>query len=436
MKCINIIHYHLLPGGVTSVIRSQIKSLKQYGNFHIRLITGQCPDPGYYEKEGVELLQNEVLDYLFDEDHSSDDLTKLYQRISDFLHENIDRNEIIHFHNLNLGKNPVLTYVIYEMASEGYSVVNHAHDFAEDRPDRMRFLDRIIAEHFGQNPEKVLYPGLENYHYITLNNFDNNRIIDQGIDKNHVHFVPNPVGSIPEDKRDRKEQLAAKIRKELALDEKKKMVVYPVRAIRRKNIGEFILLSVILGRQAEWLITQPPKNPVEIQSYKKWLEFCIAYDIPVVFEAGDKADFPDLMYAADICITTSRREGFGLVFIEPWLFGTPVAGRDIPYVTGDLLQAGMEFPLLYKGLSIFEQDNEKDFADLGQEDQMEVIRKILSDHKAVDKIIQQNPFIDLLLQNVPDSMIDKNMDTIKNKFTLEKNKQRLHAIYRRASEEA
>ncbi|MDT8394764.1 MAG: hypothetical protein RQ761_13055 [Bacteroidales bacterium] len=39
---IAILHYHLHPGGVTSIIKSQVKSLSNNGMFDIRVLSGDC----------------------------------------------------------------------------------------------------------------------------------------------------------------------------------------------------------------------------------------------------------------------------------------------------------------------------------------------------------------------------------------------------------
>ncbi len=59
----------------------------------------------------------------------------------------------------------------------------------------------------------------------------------------------------------------------LGLDPEKKIITYPVRAIRRKNIGEFILLAVLFEGTCQFNITQAPKNPVGIAGIYAMEEF-------------------------------------------------------------------------------------------------------------------------------------------------------------------
>ena len=129
---------------------------------------------------------------------------------------------------------------------------------------------------------------------------------------------------------------------QLNLEQNKLLITYPVRVIQRKNIGEFILLAALFNENANFVVTQPPQNPVEIERYKKWVDFCKKEKINVTFEAGTKVDFEKLLIASDFCITTSYNEGFGMVYLEPWLLNTPVVGRDIDFISKDFRADGFD----------------------------------------------------------------------------------------------
>jgi hypothetical protein len=183
----------------------------------------------------------------------------------------------------------------------------------------------------------------------------------------------------------------------------------------------------LFADRASWLVTQPPLNPVEVELYQKWVEFCNAEGINVYFEAGKKVNFPELIHASDFCITTSIQEGFGMVFMEPWLMGTPVIGRNIDYIIDDLSNSGVIFPRLYDKLSI---GDGKDFKDLDMEEQMEVIVKVKSEDTQQGTIFANNPGLDKLLHPVPESTIMLNKDMIRKKYSLKKYGEKLNAIYR------
>jgi len=426
MLKIAIVHYHLNPGGVTRIIQSQIQSLKS-DTTKIKIICGFCPDPEQYQQAGIGLIINNELNYIYPESISADKLSHIYNSLNNFFRKVINKDEIIHFHNLNLAKNPIATKVISDMASEGYFVVNHVHDFAEDRPQNWNFIKKVIEGHFKANLKNILYPDLNNYLVAVLNSFDLNRIKENGINEKRRFLLPNPVGFLPEKNINNKHLCASKIRKELNLEVNKKIITYPVRVIRRKNIGEFILLSTLFKTEVYWLVTLPPQNPIEIKFYEKWGKFCRKERIPVHFEVGLSVEFTDLMYASDFCITTSIREGFGMVFIEPWLFGTPVIGRDIPHVTNDLKKLGMNFSGFYQNLHIDNDNN--DFIDLTIKEQMEYIHGInRSDAKKHDLMIM-NPILNNFFQSVPNKIISNNIKIINENFSLDRYKERLYAIY-------
>jgi glycosyltransferase involved in cell wall biosynthesis len=217
----------------------------------------------------------------------------------------------------------------------------------------------------------------------------------------------------------------------LGLDPEKLIVTYPVRVIRRKNIGEFILLATLFANQANWVVTQPPNNPVEQPDYNKWVAFCSDQNIPVTFEAGHKVDFISLVKHSSFCVTTSVREGFGMVYLEPWLLGTPVIGRNIPMVTSDFVAAGMKFNMLYSELLINFNNRPTDFKALNQDEQMEFIQHINRRTAAKEILFNENPFLHQFL-TVPDrELIKFNRDVVQTNYSISRFAERLSGLYKR-----
>ena len=81
------------------------------------------------------------------------------------------------------------------------------------------------------------------------------------------------------------------------------------------------------------------------------------------------------MPASDYCVTTSMMEGFGLTYLEPWLEGIPVIGRNIETCTVDLKRNGLRFPLLYDRFIVPFKGEKTDFKDLDQQQQQQVIQE-------------------------------------------------------------
>jgi glycosyltransferase involved in cell wall biosynthesis len=429
-----ILHYHLNPGGVTRIVQSQIQAVQEYlPGYNISLILGHCSEPEIYEQKGIKVYINEKLNYLNFSPYSKEYLFSLYKQILQYLVDIVPEDAIIHTHNINLGKNPVLSYAIYSLAKKGIHILNHIHDFVEDRPENMDFMQRIIERGFDEPLREIMYPAFSNVTYAVLNSSDLSRLHHFNIEKNCTSLLPNPVFFRKgiDKKIENRINIRQNICAKLDINPGKKIVTYPVRAIRRKNIGEYILLATILKSDSSWLVTQPPKNPVEIEFYDKWKDFCLENGIRIFFEAGQKVDFEELIIASDYCFTTSIMEGFGMVFMEPWLLGTPIVGRDISYVTKDLKQYGMKFPLLYQNLYIHHDGTRIDFKDLEISGQMKTINKCLVSEEYADSIFRENKYLENIFNTIPDTLINKNQIVIKENFSLQKFAERLHGIYKR-----
>ena len=428
MHRIIIVHYHLNPGGVTRIIESQVQALKKHNpTQEIIILTGHCDDPRKFQNAGARLIVEKKLNYLLE---MSDFITEK-DFLKKFFKGILKKNDIIHFHNLNLGKNPILTIVVSELASSGYRVINHIHDFAEDRPENYQFMERVIAKVTDKPIKEILYPPTNNISYIVLTTFDRNKLIGLGVNQNNIQVLPNPVVlSSNRSNVDFKAERLSMVQK-FHLDPLKKIVTYPVRIIRRKNIGEYILLCCLFSDKANWLVTQPPRNPVEIKPYNQWKELCLEYKIPLLFEAGLETDYEMLIRCSDFCFTTSTREGFGMAYLEPWIFGVPVIGRNLPNVTNDFIKTGLVFPLLYDEIKVTWNGTNSDFASLTETIQRDIIFELIKDRQKTEEIISHNRFLEKLLISVDQTLIDKNKALILQEFSPENYAKRLNTIYRK-----
>ena len=410
-----IVHSHLNPGGVTRIIESQVESLHR---LPVKVVAGDCSNPEQITSRGAEYVEFAPLNYLEHKPYSIAEINQKLIEITSFLKNLTTSDSILHIHNLNLGKNPVVTYAVYQLAKKGMPVFNHAHDFAEDRPANLKFLKEIIEDIFKEKLNDVLYPDFPNYHFGVLNSFDKKRLENYGVQQDRILWLPNPVTFDTEEDISNKKKYKTEICSELNLDEKKLLVTYPVRVIQRKNIGEFILLSVLFANDVQFVVTQPPKNPVEIELYEKWLKFCHEKKIAITFEAGQKVNFEKLIIASDFCITTSYREGFGMVYLEPWLLNTPVVGRNIDFLTNDFQSDGFRFSALYDEITVPGQS--EDFKNLDMHSQMEIIDDVLSGKIKKEQVYEQNPVLSALFKNVPEQVSRQNKSIIKNNYSLEK----------------
>ena len=133
-----------------------------------------------------------------------------------------------------------------------------------------------------------------------------------------------------------------------------RLFLYPTRAIRRKNLGEFLLWSALGEKGDRFATTLAPTSAGDRAPYERWVRVARSLGIPIEFEMGGRTTvpFPNLLRAAHTVVTTSVAEGFGLAFLEPWLAGRPLGARDLPELTDMFKKQGLDFGNLYRRLFV------------------------------------------------------------------------------------
>ncbi len=425
-----IIHYHLNPGGVTRVIESQIAGIKGISpETNVHVICGQANQQVIAHEVPVVIEPAMGYSAVSDQNEYSHNVNS----IMEFFKFHRTGNPVFHFHNPGLGKNPAVTFSAYLLASQGVPIVLHCHDFAEDRIDNLTLLKKTIPAYADLALSKVLYPDFPNCHFVVLNSCDFARILNAGIDASRLHLLPNPVAiqtALSNAHRAERRNIICEI---LNIHPGKKICTYPVRLIERKNPGEFILLATLFQDMAEFIITLPPKNPKELSQYEFWKAFCNSNGLKIVFEAGERINHEELMNISDFCITTSIREGFGMVYLEPWLAGTPVIGRGLPCIIEDLMKQGVVFPRLYDRILVKSGRRVIDFKDAHREEQADIIQSVVQKNPARNELISLNPFLASFLSDVDDNVIRKNRQVISDRFSIEAYGKELLGIYREVS---
>jgi len=315
---IALLHYHLKPGGVTNVLKHQIRALSD--RCKTVLLTGDPPDTPIHDRT----LHIPGLGYSGPSAHTVDP-EKVAGTISEALLSHFRNGcDLIHVHNPLLAKNIYFMDILQRLQEKGYKLFLQIHDFAEDgRPSA--FFDEP-------------YPA--NCHYGVINSRDYNILLESGLKPEGLHLLPNAVNPIrvpPSDVH--------------AKNRHKKRLLYPVRAIRRKNIGEAILLSLFFNRKT-LSITLPPNSPPDVKSYLGWKEFVKENGLPVEFDVGLKFDFHHLVASSDLFLTTSIMEGFGFSFLESWTGNKMLWGRILPEICSDFKNNGIRLEHLYQRLQV------------------------------------------------------------------------------------
>lgn len=450
---IAIVHYHLRPGGVTRVIEQAVASLSRKA---VRTVVLSGAPLAARVGEDLDVAVVEGVDYTqgVSENLTAEALVKSLREAA--LAALGGPPDVWHFHNHSLGKNCVLSRAVHQMAGEGDPLLLQIHDFAEDgRPSNYRDLVRYLADGDGQQLGARLYPQGRHVHYALLNGRDLEFMRAAGVSDACAHYLPNPVSLYTDND-------AAPVAGDGEL------FLYPTRAIRRKNIGEFILWSVLnRGTSHRFAITLAPTSKIDRPFYDRWVAFCRSRGIAVEFESGlrNPSAYPAMLKAASAIVTTSIAEGFGLAFLEPWLARRPLVGRDIPEMTREFKKAGLTFPAMYdrlwlpvdwveeealraaiqcglrelyktygktsgpveeeKAVAMAVQDGRVDFARLNEAMQEKVIARLMESPSSGSELAPSS----LGAEKYTDAALDSNARLTREHFNLEQYAVRLMRIY-------
>jgi hypothetical protein len=435
-----LIHYHLRAGGVTQVMLNQARTLQEYGH-EVFAVCGEGPvNAG--EWQGIDVGIIPALHYDRCRVKSRVNAKILAGEIERLVYDHWQNSAdvpLLHVHNPLIKKNCLLIEAL-KLLRERFPLLLQSHDLAEDfRPDVY------------MNEE---YP--ENCHYAVINSRDYRFMLEAGLKKEGLHLLPNEVRVL-----------------KAAPDLKKEYYLYPVRGIRRKNLGEALLLSAFIPHAKTTAITQRPTTERDAGSYRLWKSLAAELELPVRFEAGETLSFSQALGSAYTIITTSIKEGFGFSFLEAWTAGIAVTGRRIDYVCRDFEKNGVCFNDFYNSIKIparyappelflqklsktlravyksfgiplpeeitagakkiFGSGEALDFGVLDEEMQEAVLRALCSDKNVKKHIALENPFLSSLSVREPDhQLIEQNRLAVRRAYSRESLGGHLQEVYRAA----
>jgi hypothetical protein len=430
---IAFMHYHLKTGGVTTVLRKQLEAVSQQcATVVLTGIMPQAPFP-------ADVVHIPELAYSSDYRRSFEP-ENVAGTILEAIHSRFEGPcDVLHVHNPILAKNKLFLKILKSLQKKDTRLFLQIHDFAEDGRPSAYFAEEYPAD----------------CHYGVINSRDYEILISAGLNKKGLHRLENPV-----------EQY------DLQPSDEKSFVLYPIRAIRRKNIGEAVLLSSFFDPDHILAVTLPPNSPADIKSYEGWKAFVKEQKLNVAFDKGIGNDFGTMVRSAAFLITTSITEGFGFSFLEPWAFGKLLWGRKLPVICRDFETNGIDLEHMYTGLfvplewidfrrfkkkwtacvlnaaalleiefdhavirSAFDAITENgtiDFGLLDESPQKQIIRQLVSTHKNREKLIGLNPF----LSNpgkVPDknALIQDNRAAVHRRYSQNRYRQNLREVYQK-----
>ena len=313
---IAFIHYHLKTGGVTTVLKHQLEAIPD--SWQTLVLTGHLPQTPFPAPvvHIPELAYSSQYKGQFDpEDVARTILEAIHTEFS-------GPCDVLHVHNPTLAKNHQFLKILKSLQKKEVNLLLQIHDFAEDGRPQAYFTET--------------YPS--DCHYGVINGRDYGILRHAGLKPRGLHLLANTV--------DRPRPKAP------PSHPAKPLILYPVRAIRRKNIGEAILWSLYFKNAEILSITLPPNSAADKRSYEAWKTFVKNLDLKVEFERGLTFDFKTNVSSADSVMTTSIMEGFGFSFLEPWLYGKLLWGRKLPDICHDFEKKEIDLHHLYTRLLV------------------------------------------------------------------------------------
>ena len=434
---IAFLHYHLKTGGVTTCLKQQVAALKDDCDMFV--ITGEKPE----EAPPVDTVHIPELAYstvsgksVNPQDIAVDVINAIQTRFN-------GPGDILHVHNPILAKNKNLLKILKALQKRGITLFLQIHDFAEDGRPLSYFTEEYPVD----------------CHYSVVNSRDYRILLKAGLKKEGLHQLFNTVNLSGNSS---------------ASSDGGPYVVYPIRGIRRKNIGEAILLSLFFENNETLVITLPPNSPADVESYEDWIAFSTDHHLRVEFDAGLNRPFDAIVRSARYLLSTSITEGFGFSFVEPWLFEKCVWGRKLPDICRDFETNGVRLDHMYTQLNVpihwvgsegfldlwkrtiqnacelfdiqIEQDRIQsaydfitadgtiDFGLLNEDYQRKVILELLSDKAHPQELLKLNPFLKKIGKVTSEKdIVNVNRDAVMRHYNLSLYRQKLLTTYERVN---
>ena len=349
-----IFHYHLLPGGVTDVIRLSLQAFYRETAFQsITLVCGRneniTPLNNYLDElrsshpESRTALSVRIvpeLDYLtlrWDSDQPETGLRGL------LLKQFGGEQTVWLVHNYHLGKNWRFTKVLLALAEEeSQKMIFQIHDF----PECGRFANlKILKDHI----EGSLYSLADSVRYCVINKRDFGLLKKAGLPSDKLFLLENPLPkskgaqeSIARpDNSGLKEKLIRQLPPQGLFHRGGDIWLYPVRSIRRKNVLEGGFIAALMENPVNLVVTLPgvsfQEKPYSDLSEKAFAEGLI----PGFWGSGllpveSEISYWDMIQGADCIFSSSVQEGFGYMYLNAIVWSKPLIARYLDIMGGFL----------------------------------------------------------------------------------------------------
>jgi hypothetical protein len=245
-----IVHYHLHRGGVTRVIHTASRCLTELGIPHV-ILSGEPDESGA------------KLPVRYSTEPGGPSALQLVQAMRAAASAELGPGPIVwHFHNHSLGRNRVIADAVAILAEAGDAMVLQFHDFAEDgRPINYP----IIAD------TETLYPHSPRIRQAFLNSRDRQHFLAAGLPADRSVLLPNAI-------------TPPAVVRPLEKPPEHPLVLYPVRGIRRKNLGELFLLAALSPKGTRYAVSLGPDAERWMPVHDDWVAFAEDSKLPVMLD--------------------------------------------------------------------------------------------------------------------------------------------------------
>ena len=344
LRHLYIFHYHLLPGGVTTVIRDGLRALLAHAalfpDLHrITVVSageagGVLPgaDTGAAGATQVRHDRLEAVGY-----DAAPSTAVAQRQFADGLRRRYG-DGVWWVHNYHLARNTRFTGAVLAAAAAGQPMLLQIHDFPEcGRPANLqRLLQEVPAPP---------YPAGANVCYAVLNQRDHAALSAAGLPAERIALLANPVRPVPplaEPDAPQAQAARAALARAAATEpaigtgsytSRRPLWLYPVRVRRRKNVLEAGLLARLAG--ADLIVTLRASSAAETPYSRQVEELFAEGTIPGLIGVGERLEayglsFDSLLTAAQRIVSPSVEEGFGFQFVNALQWRRPLLARRLP----------------------------------------------------------------------------------------------------------
>ncbi|MFH0918848.1 MAG: hypothetical protein V1913_00685 [Fibrobacterota bacterium] len=370
-----ILHYHLFPGGVSSLILNSLSLLARKGllDRRVRLIIGTRDRSEWFFERAKDALppgvtlQVDVVPEIGYWQEGADKVEAAAATLKDKILS--EKADVLWAHNPTLGKNPAYGFALKQIAAERpeQAIWMHVHDSAEQG----RWPNLELMRRYPQATPYFLSPGTR---WFLINRSDHRAYLECGMPEAFCRYVPDILPPLPEpaeaDRNTIGRILAAFARKNgFTFHPEQPWFLFAGRTIRRKNLLEALMLSQCAKVPANLLVTLPSDSPDDasfeealLGALKKTGGGIAGFGPECVNRTFRLAELAD---AAELIVSSSVMEGFGFPYLEFPRLGHPLFARRIP-VMDDFAPMHEALPHYYYPRFLVETDSETRAATLAK----------------------------------------------------------------------